>query len=309
VTISRLTIRNFQSLKSADIDLGTLTVIVGPSSSGKSAFVRAVRALSSNVRGTGSVTRGQKSMAITAHTDTAVVTLERGERSSFYRILDVDGEKVYTKLGSQVPPQVTAALRIEPVEEGGSVNFAGQFDKPYLLDESGAVVARQLGELTNVSQIFEAVRAANRARAAASSTLKTRRADLTLLTSRLADFQGLSGQLKALTEAEQINAQRRALAARVDRLATLIFRIESLRRTVDAVVPPPVPDISALNTTLNRFLDLQATLNGLAARADRLKKATLEAEAAEHSLAHLEHQLTVMVREAKVCPTCGQATS
>lgn len=307
--INRLSIRNFQSLKSADLDLGTFTVIVGPSSSGKSALIRAVRALASNVRGTGQITRGQKNLAITAHTDTAVVTLERGERSGLYRLTDAHGEQIFTKLGAAVPGPVTAALRIEPAIDTGSVNFAGQFDKPYLLDESGAVVARQLGELTNVSVIFEAVRAANRARANAASVLKTRRADLTLLTSRLADFTGLGDRLKALDEAEELNARRVTLTARAARLGGLIAHAASVERTLATALPPVVPDAAVLNQKLNRLLELKSKLNRIDTQRGRLRTASTEYDAADHGLAHLEFELRTALVRAKVCPTCGQATA
>ena len=43
--LETLEISNFQSVEKADIQLGGFTVIVGPSNSGKSALLRALRAV------------------------------------------------------------------------------------------------------------------------------------------------------------------------------------------------------------------------------------------------------------------------
>src|SRR3954469_16106248 len=129
--LTHIAIRNFQSLRQVDLELGTFTVIVGPSSSGKSALMRAFKAVASNVRGSGMITRGQSQMAISYQTDTFTVTLERTEKAGLYRIANTHGgETNFTKLNGEVPQQVTSALRLEPVPVNGtSVNFASQFDK------------------------------------------------------------------------------------------------------------------------------------------------------------------------------------
>src|SRR5512139_766548 len=135
--LTHVEVRNFQSLKKVDIELGGFTVIVGASSSGKTAFMRALRALASNIRGTSFITQGEKKASITAHTDNNIVTLEKGETTGTYKIND----KVYTKLAGGVPEGVSKTLNLQPITtESSSINFAGQFDRPYLLDDSGATV-------------------------------------------------------------------------------------------------------------------------------------------------------------------------
>lgn len=307
MSLTRVECRNFQSLKHVDLDLGVFTVIVGPSSSGKSALIRAFKALASNVRGSGVITRGQKDMAITARTETHTVTLERSERSGLYRIADPDGtHRLYTKLAGDVPEQVTAVLRIDPVTDGQSVNFASQFDKPYLLDESGATVARVLGELTNVTTIFEAVRSANRIRTQAASTLKTRKNDLEQVTTRLADFQGLSDRLKALDEAEQLNARFLELSARHARLDAAVRTLRAAEATIERAAVPEVPDAAPLNAALNRCLDLQGKLRGLVAKKKQLDQFTKGAQHLWVQADMAQDELTATLKAAGICPTCNQ---
>lgn len=307
MSLTHLAVRNFQSLRQVDLELGNFTVIVGPSSSGKSALIRAFKALTSNVRGAGVITRGQKVMAITGRTDTHTVTLQRQERSGSYRITDATGTRTYTKLAGEVPEHVTQALRIDPVGEGGSLNFASQFDKPYLLDESGATVARVLGELTNVTTIFAAVRAANRIRANAASTLKTRTGDMDRIKSNLGAYTALSGQLKALHEAEQLDARRQQLTSRIGRLDTAVRTLRISERAIAKAAVPKVPDITALNTAAARYRDLRAALDGVTATSRRAGALTAQADTLAQSADELKTALADMLRDAGICPTCQQS--
>lgn len=304
VSLNRLAVRNFQSLRQVDIDLGAFTVIVGPSSSGKSALIRAFRALASNVRGSDVITRGQKAMSITARTDSGVVSLERSDRSSAYRLTGDDGQgQAFTKLGGEVPAAVTEALRLDPA--AGSINFANQFDKPFLLDESGAAVARELGELTQVTRIFEAVRQANRVRTAAAAQLRTRRADLETVKTKLASFAGLGDRLMELTGLERRNDERHQLEARIGRLRSRKDRLRQFEQALASYCPLEVPEgAGALLYQLRAAQDLQMYLHRLKDEQQRVAAATEQAAIQEREMAELTREVTASGK----CPTCGQVT-
>lgn len=255
------------------------------------------------------ITRGQKTMMVVAVTDTHVIGLERSERGGHYQLTTGSAEPaVFAKLNGGVPQQITEALRIAPVTDSGSVNFAGQFDRPYLLDESGSAVARQLGELTNVNQIFEAVRAAVRIRNSNAAILKNRRADLDLLRSRLADFAGLPGKLVLLERADALDQQRRNLTQRLEKLQAAIDQVEHASDVLTNTKVPPAPDAAAFNRLVNRFNDLNDKIQAVESKKRRLQLIDDEVKASAHTLAHLEFKFRTSLIQAKVCPTCGQAT-
>lgn len=303
--ITRLVVRNFQAIKHADLDLGVFTVIVGPSSSGKSALIRAVHALASNVRGTAAITRGQKQMAITATLDNGtMVTLERSDRASSYQLTG-DGTQQFTKLAGEVPPHISDTLRLDPGP--GSVNFAGQFDKPFLLAESGAVVARELAELTNVNQIFEAVRSANRIRTATQSTLKLRSTDMEAVTTGLRAFQGLSDQLKAFTVVQTLDERRKALEGRVNRLDKAIRDLTTLQDALTGYQPITLPDGQHLDDLKTRYLTLRNAAMTVVTRTTQARNAEQQAQDADLYLTSMQEALRKLLAEAKICPTCGQS--
>jgi energy-coupling factor transporter ATP-binding protein EcfA2 len=142
--LNRIEIRNFQSLVHVDLDLAPLTVIVGPSSSGKSAFIRSMRALHENRRGTAFITHGERVASISAHLEQGIVTLTRSTQTApnHYTVIPSDPahplypKAEFSKLGGDVPSEVSEFLGIAPDEV--PLSIASQFDKPYLLEPSQA---------------------------------------------------------------------------------------------------------------------------------------------------------------------------
>jgi len=272
--------------------------------------MRALRALASNMRGSSMITRGAKAAAITVRTGDAVITLERTETTGRYRIADAatGTEQTYTKLAGGVPEAVTAALRIRPVPTGGmSINFAGQFDRPYLVDDSGAAAARILGELTEVDRIFEAVREANRRRTAYAATLRTRETDLAALTERAAAFAGLPEQVRACARAGAHLNTARALQDRITRLGTALNHLDTATAALDRAqnIPRP-PDPTALET-------VKAHLDAFTVALDTYRTASSQAHDAEQRAAGAKQQETELRRElhdtlavAGRCPTCDR---
>jgi exonuclease SbcC len=310
--IERLDIHNWQSLRSVELELGRLTVIVGPSSSGKTALMRAVRALASNVRGAGSITRGQKACAVTARTGEQQITLERSETAGCYRLVDLASgqERTYTKLAGAVPEPVTAALGIDPIPTNGtSLHFAGQFDRPYLLDDSGATVARVLGELTNVTRLFDAVREANRRRNAQAATLRVREADLADLQQRAAAFASHPHRLAVCDRAEQLADHTQTLAGRVERLrvalSTLDIADAALARTEH---PAPVPTDDAVQAAAGRLASYRTLVRTWVSANHAITAATAAVQQTTQAEADGHHQLHAALQAAGTCPTCGRPT-
>lgn len=308
--IRRFTVTNFQSLRDVDLPLGPLTVIVGPSNSGKSALIRAMRALASNVRGSDVVTRGAKTMRITAQTDGHEVTLTRTGTTGAYQIreLSADGEPdSYTKLAGGVPAAVTRALRIDPVPAGGaSLSVAGQLDPPYLLGDSGATVARVLGELTNVDVILAAVREANRRRGEDAGRLRTRQADLADLRERARGYAELPARLAACARAEAAAEAAAGLDDRAARLRRAATTLQVAQDVLNRVSVPAVPTDAALTQALHRLTAFRRIVTGWINAANAGTAAHTAAASWAEREAALHEELHAALVAAGQCPTCGQ---
>lgn len=240
--IEKIHVRNFQSLHDVEIELGALTVIVGPSSSGKSAFMRATKTLTSNRRGDEFISHGERTASISATLDRGTVTLTRSKKTTdnAYVVTPNDPghplapQRTFTKLGGDTPPEVSAFLGIAPKD---AINYAGQFDKPYLLDDSAGEVARTLGALTNVNVIFEAARESNRRKLQDAATLRTRSADLEDIKNRVPQYRSLKSQDAALTQAEEHIRTARGLEKRIARLTQALDTLDAAERAVRTLTP------------------------------------------------------------------------
>lgn len=330
--LQSIEVRNFQSLHHVSLTLAPLTVIVGPSSSGKSAFGRAVRMLASNARGTSFITHGETVCTVTAVTDRGRVTLRKGKEDSYVVIPhpdqhdsgiehpDLSLQQTFTKLAGSVPEEVSAFLGIPPKD---AINFAGQFDRPYLLDDTGNEVARTLGDLTNVTMVLEAAREGRRLSLAQNSTLKTRRADLAADEARIDEYRPLKDQRAALERAETLIVTAGEHRARLERLDSLtqslrdaatalksiqdipavpdIQRVREAKRLAERLARldtfaaglRPLPVVPAAPPSAERARDLQIRLRRLADRQERHDAAVSAIAAAEEVIAD-----AIKIREA-----------
>ena len=306
--LTRFHAKNFQSLKDVSVDLSKFTVVVGASSSGKSAFIRSLKTIVSNPRSSSFVTHGEKFSSLTLYRDDGTeVLFEKGEGHGRYVVSRGDLREEYTKLGGDVPDAVSSALGILPVETGKqSLNFAGQFDRPYLLDETGSVVARVLGELTNVTKIFDAVREASRRKQNASSLMRTRSEDLVRLNLKKQQFVSLRGQLEAVEQAEKLLQTAEDVSSRVARLRRLVLDIDMAESYLEDSSSVEVPDISVVLAARDRLDSYTSLIADMRAAADRVKRSDEALVSSASSLKDKTEELRAVLVEAGTCPTCDQ---
>lgn len=291
--IHAVEVRNFQSLHHVALDLARFTVIVGPSSSGKSAFTRALRTATSNRRGADFISHGERTASITLTTDRGTVTLTRGKGTSdnAYVVIPADdptAQRTYTKLGGETPPEVSEFLGIPSKDP---INYAGQFDKPYMLDDSGGEVARILGALTNVHVIFEGARESNRRKLQHAATLRTRADDLETIKQKIPQYRSIKQQDAALTEAESGIERAQRISRDIARLTEAIEQQDISEQRIAALTPAATaPDISderivAAAAALTQFRDALAAHSSIARSIPALEQAYAATEAAEAALA------------------------
>lgn len=313
--LTDLVVENYQAIGSATFRLGKFTVVTGPTGSGKSAVIRAFKLVVFNARGTSYIRHGAKGckVAIGSQDQGWVVAIERaGRGSDAYRIAQLPANPLssgvdvqdYTKLGGQVPPEVAELLKFS------ELNFAAQFDRPYLLDESGASIARILGRLTNVDLVFEAAREGYRRKLGIASALTRARTDVAKLADQVGQYAALPAQRAACTRAEAaldrvVAAQKRV--AVVTHLAETAIAahaaVHVAQAAVDAAEPPSLATLDHLEARVARLAELARELNDS------------EADIATHQIevdgwGGLELQahdaIHKVLIDAGTCPTCGQ---
>lgn len=161
--ITRIEIQNFQSHRNTVLEPGPggqLTVVTGPSDSGKTAVLRALRWLYYNVpQGTDFIRAGCTfAKVIVTLADGTEVERFRTPSKNQYVIRRPGAEpQVYEGFGSTVPLEVQEALGVRPVTIGDlelTLNLAEQLDGPFLGKSiSAGARAKVLGKLAGTEEI------------------------------------------------------------------------------------------------------------------------------------------------------------
>lgn len=127
----KVSITNFQSIKKADLQLGGLTLIVGPSNAGKSAILRSLEAALFNVPGNDFVTTGKSHTQVSIQFDSGVDLDYMKSKSTVYKV----GGKEYSAVG-RGQLSLIKDLGFYALEEGSlsvKPQFSLQHDPPFLV--------------------------------------------------------------------------------------------------------------------------------------------------------------------------------
>jgi DNA repair ATPase RecN len=317
LTIESVHVRNFQSLIDTKVELGVLTVILGPNDQGKSAFFRAIRSAVECAAGTDFITYDRTMARVTLVVDGRELIWETGASVNRY-ILD---GLAYEKVGRQVPPDIQDLLALSPVQFDKnlelSLNFADQDDPPFLIPFPGGLtsagVAKILGDLTNLNVLYRAVGEAERRRRQADSALKMRRGDVESLQAQVRAFPDLTADQKRLESMTSLLGEVRQLNDRYHNLSYARNERESFRKRHDALVKEKESlgdDPTPLLAEVEQLSGKWNTLTEYKGRMDRLLEYGLIAGQGvahaidEENLAAME--LRALMDQVEICPLCEQ---
>lgn len=160
---TELKLKNFQSLGETTIELGKITVLIGPSFLGKSALVRALYTLTRNRFEGSFMKKGTSSTSVELKEGDTWVKYLR-ESSSSYTFSG--NPEPYTKIGREVPADIRDFLNMDEVIFDSDLsldfNFQRQFDSYFILSLSGFEIAKVFGKLMNLDIVLTASREINR---------------------------------------------------------------------------------------------------------------------------------------------------
>jgi len=314
--ITDLFAEGYQSLRSEiRLRLGLLTVVTGPTGSGKSSIFRAVRLTAFNARGTGYISQGaSKAIAgLGSQPEGWAATITRGGRGSdSYKVAVLQpvpdgGEKFpmareYTKLGGKVPDEVAELVNL------GEINFASQFDRPFLLCETAGDVARILGQLTHVTLIFSAAREAQRRKKGLAADLKLIQAEVARLRGEIQRFATLQQRAEAAQAAEEALVRLTQHEAQALLLQGHLERLGHAQHTLElaSVLPPEPPHLGELAERVTCMTRLQLLLDEHQSATMNLARAHDEKAKAAIAIASAEQEHHKLLHEAGICPTCQQ---
>jgi len=276
--MSKVSIRNFQSIKKAEFSIEGFTVVVGKNNIGKSAIVRAIDAALSNQTGKDFIRNGEKTSEVSIQHGTLSVDWKKGDTAT-YRI---NGEP-FTKLGRAVPQPILDAGfgKLEVGDQKINPLIASQFEPLFLLDKPGSAVTEALSRLYKLNVLSSADDSCQKELKSAKSNLKAKEADLGVLKEQLDGFKNFEGIKKEVehigrldTKCSELRVQIEDITKFESRLLESANRIKSLKR-VEGV---SVPDIKEQETGIAELQWIQNRHNELLRSANSVKKLKPAAE-------------------------------
>lgn len=304
--IKDIMLLSFQSHDGTTIKLdGNFTAIVGSSNSGKSSIFRALKLVSQNSGSAASmVTHGAKQFQIAVGTDdNHTVRMFRGKSLSTY---EIDGTE-YAKCGVGTPEIVERTLHLS------ALNFASQFDVPFMVAESPTEVAARISELTGSETLRAAAREANRLRLEVSAKAKDRRSKLTEILDVLKVELPAFKAAEAAWETAQAKAdQAKVLHERAYELRATANRLRGLQIWVEqntAVVGNPDAALTLLDQASIKLIQ-SIEIRSL---AKKIEDDFVACESFDRAISDLEGsmkrsqvELSTIMEGLTVCPTCLQ---
>lgn len=317
--LANVTIRDFQSLENVSLDLDALTVIVGPSNSGKSAVVRALAAALFNQTGGAFVREGateaQVSLDFAPPEGEFIGSVIRWEkpRKGGARYHVMGNEPVWTEItrvaGRELPPELDAITGVREIEcEGGvraRLQFDGQFDEPFLLAGTGGQAARLLARVSKfdalVTAQVRAKRDAERARREAD-VAGARTEEMEARLASMPDYEALAERWVEIRDrVGEMTARARQIVAWRTHADDLRVHRERVSRWAAAGIPARTAALRAAAEPLTLGLKLWGRLEAF---TGALAGATREASEARDSHSHAVVELEQLLEGLSICPVC-----
>lgn len=164
--LSKIKLKNFQGHENLELDLGRISVVYGNSDTGKSSLIRSASMLYNNNFGFDMVRHGEKALKVShIFDDGSELSIEKGENLNKFTLKINGQEKVFSKVGREVPEEIQEFLKTQPLildrDLDLNLNFYLQFPgSPFLLSDSSSVVTKTVSALSGIHYIYAALREA-----------------------------------------------------------------------------------------------------------------------------------------------------
>lgn len=243
----QVSIKNFQSIESLDLEVSGFTCITGKSNIGKSAVIRAIAGAILNVPVGPHVRKGAKFCSVTLRSEQSDFKWEKGGGASRY-FVPSDADKPMDKVGAGQIEHV-ARMGFAPVKLGREETYpwyATQFEPLFLLTETGATVTDFISEVSRLQVLQDAITISIRGKKKALDEAKVRTADLETLrgkAAKVSDVPEVERIVRELDEqAESIREYERRVVLGEECVRRLALA-HSILQAIEAVSGVKIPDL------------------------------------------------------------------
>jgi len=231
--IKTLHLRNFLSHKDSLLEFSPgVNVLIGPSDSGKTSLIRALRWIADN-RPSGDEFRshwaGREPTKVSVELDSGEVITRIKGTDNFY---ELDGQ-VFRAFGTDVPPPISDALQLSPI------NIQYQLDAPFLLGDSAGGVARYLNQIVNLEDIDKSLANIASMKRQNDSDIRGKEAFRRTLEDEESLFPDLFAAEGFIEDLERMALVSRQIRYRVGVCRTILKEVSDVTQDLNQIKLPP----------------------------------------------------------------------
>lgn len=273
--MTKVSIKNFQSISNIDFDIQGFTVIVGKNNIGKSAVVRSINSALTNASGKDFIKKGTKNTEVSLKRDKLDIYWKKGSKVSY-----IINDQSYSSLKGSIPKPLQDAGFQEIKIGDKKINplLAPQFDPLFLLNKTGSTITEILSAMYKLNIISCADDICLKQLRSTKSLHKTRTLDLENVQKDLEKYKDFENIKKLLNKIKDLNKKREQIETEIEeinsyekKLKETVFIINSLKR-IDGVKIPETQKyelmteefkwISEKNTEINQlYTDIKKLRN------------------------------------------------
>lgn len=329
--LRRLAIRGYQSIEKANLRLGEITIVIGPTDSGKSAVVRAIRDWAYNAPGASFTTEGCKITRIAVAVggehkivlEKETVGKSKTVKTRYYL---VDGQTheatQFEKVGRSAPNEVMEITGIVPLRIDDitlPIHFAEQGKAWFLLDPdawNATRVSKVIGRISGVEALLFANRDLVNKRNSISRDVKEAKAAIEEYEREISQLAWVDHAAELVEQAEVVEARLRDNRAKLDLATKLMLRLKQTReREIAATKAVSAQQgvakflkTSKLAERVAKLIEVERLLEEWDRLEHALKQADGKVELASGRLEGCASLLADIARDDTLtCPLCGQS--
>jgi len=337
--IEKLRIKNFQRHERLDINFdSTVMAITGPTDTGKSSVIRALRWVAMNrPLGMSYIKDGCDRAEVAVKVDGTIVKRSRAKGENSYQIKSNGERRRFEAVGTDVPDDVQKILNLGPE------NFQGQHDPLFWFSLSGSEVAKSLNRIVDLTAIDEVASYLSKevrttktmvevlTRAEDAARLEVERLDFVDLLEE--DYEKLSDLLKLnetleneaksleeiidrierIQEEKEISTKAVNEAQKIIEAGDVVLSLNEEEEKLAAIIiqigrnhalaNQKVPDMDGLKESMSLFNEGNTILDGLYKIVDSITTRMGEVDTLQEKQLATEEDLTTKLDG--MCPICG----